>query len=128
MLKFGDIFFVEDKEYVWLYSDGKTIDAAIILDPETTKNIKRVQALSDRRGQSHKKFTFCYVELNTDSYIDCCAHMMGVKQPIELDSTIRPVNKSLDTCDLVDIKKEILSSADLFKESLVEHVKSISIS
>ena len=125
MLNFGDMFFVEDKEYVWLYSDGKTIDAAIILNPEITKQVKALQCSADRKGISFKQPMYCYVELTTEDYINHSANMLGTKNHIELNPGIRPNGKILNKEDLDNIRKEITSSPSLFKESLVNYIESI---
>lgn len=129
LLKFGNIFFIEDteqrKEYVMLHSNGKTIDAAIILNPEKTQEVKRLQHGADRKGISYQKPLFCYVELSTEDYINCSANMISTGQNIELGPSIKITDKMLNDSDLEKIKKEILDNSDLFKPPLVEYIKSI---
>jgi len=128
MQKFGDLFYIDNKEYVWLFSDGKTISAAIILDQEKTREVKRVEETANRKGISHEKPLFCYVELSTENYIDCSANMIATQKDIKLDSEIRRhSNKKLNNDDLKNIRDEILESQTLFKSPLVEYMKSISI-
>jgi hypothetical protein len=124
---FGDIFFTEDqKEYVFLFAEPKTIYAAIILNFENTKEVKYAQKSADKKGTSHENPMFCYVELSTSDYIDCSANMITAKNGMENDSQIiRHSSKRLEEVDLKNIKTEILNYEKLFRPGLVEYMKSI---
>lgn len=129
MRNFGNIFYIDNKEYVHLLSDDGIIFAARIFDKEMTDNIKRVQAKQDRLGKSSEKTLYCYVELSTEEYIDCSANMVtaatgGIPEDKKL---IRESEKILCEEDLKNIQKEILGSSNLFRPKLVEFIKSLSI-
>ncbi len=128
MLDFGDIFYIDDKEYVWLWSDGEIIDAAVILGSKETEEVKRFQKRADKKGTSHQKPLFCYVELNTEDYINCSANMIVAAQKgIKLSPSIRSTSKRLNNEDLKDIKNEIIEYKELFKEPLVVYMESIAL-
>lgn len=128
MQNFGDLFYIDNKEYVWLFSDGKIISAAIILNQEETQDVKRVKKIADRKGTSHEQPIYCYVELSTENYVDCSANMITAKKDIELGiEIIRRSDKRLDDGDLKNIKDQILEYRKLFKPTLVEYMESISL-
>jgi hypothetical protein len=128
MLNFGDLFFVDEKEYVWLFSNGEKIYAAIILNAELTNRVKALGTKADRRGISHTNLTYCYVELNTENYTDCSAHMAQTQKDMLLETTpIRSIGKKLDRDDLIEIRAEILDTPELFNDALVEHVREIKL-
>ncbi len=128
MLNFGDLFFVDEKEYVWLFSNGEKIYAAIILGADHVKRLKALGSKADRKGTSHQSLTFCYVELSTKDYTDCAAHMAQAQKDMPIDTTpIRSAGTKLDNDDLFEIRAEILDTPDLFNEGLVEHIKGIKV-
>jgi hypothetical protein len=128
MLNFGDLFFVDDKEYVWLFSDGVKIYAAIVLDAQKTKDVKAAESQANKRGTSHKAVLYCYVELYTENYSGCSANMIQTTQDMPIETTpIRPVGRKLEVKDLIEIREEILDAPELFNEALVEHVEAITL-
>ena len=128
MLNFGDIFYTADKEYVWLFADGETIYAAMILDQENAAIIKRAGKRADKQGNSHQQLIYCYVELTTEDYIDCAAHVGPAAKGIDFGTdVIRTAKKRLNNDDLRNIRQEIIDSKELFRAALVEHVESITI-
>ena len=126
MLNFGDLFYIEDKEYVYLFSDGESIYAAIVLNATRTKQVKHAEKNRDRKGASHQMLLYCYVELSTEEYRDCSANMITTQEEISLNtSPIRYSSNKLDKEDIYEIRGEILDSKDLFKPALVKHMEEI---
>ena len=126
MYNFGDIFFIDNKEYVWLFSDGETVDAAIILNSEKTDEVKRLEKFAGKKGTSHQQLMYCYVELHTENYIDCSANMIATQKDMKLGfEVIRTTTKKLNNDDLKNIRDEIVAYKDLFKKPLVDFVESI---
>lgn len=126
MLNFGDLFYIEDKEYVYLFSDGESIYAAIVLDPARTKQVKQAEKSRDRKDVSHQMLLYCYVELSTDEYSDCSANMITTQEEISLGTRpIRYSSNKLDKEDIREIREEILEARDLFKPALVKHMEEI---
>lgn len=126
MLNFGDTFYLEDKEYVWLHSDGDTIYSAIVLGNEETKKVKDLEKPASKKGVAHNKILFCYVELSTEDYCDCSANLITVNKHSHTDyKVIRHTQKKINEKDLRAIKSEILQYSNLFRPALVDFMNSI---
>lgn len=124
MFNFGDLFYIDDTEYVFLFADDGKIYAARIIDQTETRQIKNLEAKHGRRGTSHANLLFCYVELSTADYTDHAAHVGRAQKEVDFDK-IRVSSKKLDEADLRNIRDEIIESQNLFRPALVEYMKSI---
>jgi hypothetical protein len=124
MMSFGDIFYIDDREFVFLFADGDSIYAAIILGAEKTQQVISLEKRDGKRGTSHTNALYCYVELTTDDYTNSSANMAGALIEIGFDG-IRPSSNKLNDEDLREIRNEIVESENLFKPTLVGYMKSI---
>lgn len=129
LLNFGGLFYIEGREYVFLYKDLATeiLCAAIILDPEITKEVKRARNAADRRNRGQEQPALLYVELCTKGYEDHSANLVTARGVAGKIESIKLTNKKLGEEDLKNIKKEILENRDLFRPSLVEFLESLSL-
>ena len=121
-MNFGDVFFIEEKEYVWLFSDGNTISAAAILNKDNTSLVRKFAEKSQVVGEN---LLYCYVELETAVYLGCSANMDQTRREITLNSQIRLSNKPLLAKDIEKIKSEILKTPHLFKGSFIDYIQAL---
>jgi len=113
MLRFGNTFRYNEKEYVYLAQNGDVLYSALILDTDQSGEFKRrcdklcqgsgspqIQKILDSK-------VYCFVELRTEEYKNRLAHFANTDTTTSSDcASLIPIGQ-LDEEDLKEIKKEI---------------------
>lgn len=126
MVKFGDVFRHNEKEYVYLAQVDDVIYAAEILNHEFTQKVK---TMYERKVQSNSiekvknNVLYCFVILDTEAFKGRMAHFARTDGN-SFDLTF-DIAGTLNEKDLSAIKTEILAENTAVPIRLKEIVKSI---
>ena len=86
-IKFGDIFSLDEKEYVYLtHNEDDDVYAARILSGEQANQINSLcnrHAGGQQKNGPHKNLTCCYVKLTSENLIGRLAHLLTAQNTIE---------------------------------------------
>lgn len=131
MVKFGDLFHFNEKDYVFLAKTDELLFAAQVLD---TKQSQWIKGLHEKRLKNNKtavlcnrNVLFCYVVLTTESLKDRIAHLKETAHDGDVVK-IETLNISLCKADMVSIKEEILGGFSAVSKELKNLVRDIDLS
>ncbi len=122
MLKFGDVFLFEGKEYVFLANIDGLVYAGQILQPSEAK---KVLFLEGKSKTKEVKILYCYVILKTPEVKDKMAHFAKARDGSP-DLGFDSMNCSLSSEDMKAIKDEIVNGP--FPKNLQEIIGAINLS
>lgn len=112
MLTFGDIFFYQNDDYVYLaMSDNGIIYAARILSANHSSQMIRARdaAISkDGERRTGEKVVYCFVQLKTDGYSDRVAHLNQSDSQKNQHSMLRTPGQAVCSEDMISLRDEIL--------------------
>ena len=124
-VKFGNVFVLDDKEYVFLAKIDDVVYAVEILNKDYSREVTRLASREARRGdRSVDKLVFCFVELSTERFKERVAHLAKAgrgEANIEFDE----VEDCLSAEDKDAIKKELVDNSRFFATELIETVSKI---
>lgn len=124
-VKFGDIFVLDGREYIFLAKIDDIVYAVEILNKDYSREVMRLASKDARRGdRSVDKLVFCFVELSTERFNERVAHMAKAgrgEATIEFDE----VEDCLLAEDKEAIKKELVDNSRFFATELIETISKI---
>ena len=126
MIKFGDIFRHNEKEYVFLAQVDDIIYAAEILNTENTKKVEWMYEQKVKNNSIEKvknNVLYCFVILDTGSFKGRMAHFARTDGN-NFDLTFDIIG-TLEEKDLTAIKGEILAANSAVPIRLKDVVKSM---
>ena len=127
IIKFGDVFRHNEKEYVFLAQTDEIIYAARILDKITTNTLKEMSDRVETKNSNRKKSpAYSFVILQTENFKDHAAHF-GRTDSSEHQSSRFDVIGTLNKTDCLQIKNEIILKDSAVSLGLIEIVKGLNI-
>ncbi len=125
MVKFGDVFRHNEKEYVFLAQVDDIIYAAVMLSHELTQKVKTryEKIVQSNNAKVKDNVLYCFVILDSEPFKDRMAHFANTDGN-SFDLTFDTIG-SLNEHDIKAIKQEILAENIAVPIRLKEIVKTI---
>lgn len=127
-LEFGDIFWYENKEYVYLANIDSILYGALIISPPLARQLINKREDSVRRigvADTSAQPIYCFVELRTLGYEDRVASLARTDESKDEGLCLHGPDDKLCRDDMVELK-EAITNGNLPKV-LKEHFETIEI-
>jgi len=127
IVKFGDVFRHNEKEYVFLAQTDEIVYAAKILDKITTNTLKEMSDRVEVKNSNRKKNpAYSFVILQTENFKDRAAHFRRTDNTEHRASSFDVVG-TLNKTDCLQIKNEIILKDSAVSLGLIEIVKGLNV-
>jgi hypothetical protein len=128
-MKFGDVFKYNEFDYVYLAGVDEVIYTAKIFELSYTAKFENLTNNTAKNGKTVYRLDqnkiYCYVKLTTEELKNRVAHIGLAESKDDQSFSIDSIGCSLNTRDLIAIKKEILDGpVDI---NLKDNVRNIEI-
>lgn len=125
MLKYGDIFNWQGKDYIYLAASNTTLYAAKILDQSQSEQLTKMyqSRVAGNKNLKLQSTIYLYVALTTDDYKQRLAHLN--KTDHEFFPGIIDQNHSLNLADKLQIKREILDTNSSLPKELKKLIQEL---
>ncbi len=124
LLSFGDVFNYKEKDYVYLARTADIFYTARILNKSDTHEVKTMADRAAKKGNIQNAL-YCFVMLDTEEFRDRMAHLHN---PDRNDvNAFMEKYCTLESKDLLALKKEILDENTLVPRQLKDLVRDIEI-
>lgn len=131
LIKFGDIFGFNEKDFVFLAKTEDIVYAAEVLNMDQSRQFKvlcdKVAKNSKESYKLKQQRLYCFVELKTKSFEERIAYYGRTERNDTID-LFNDIKGSLDKSDLAELHKELIADDEAVSGILKEKIKDIEIS